>query len=423
MNKYTFNNQEYYLADDVYKTEPESFVGCSKTSRLIVKNKKLKPEEYIYKKYIKSKNEWLDSEEAYKSAKVFIIADWVHNNLIMFKPEKTEEDFKIEAMKPPPILKLTDDEKFVDIYGNKLDIEVRGTKEMNNIYFKVIDVANKFKLGDVKTILLNSDSSFRKELHYKLFKLPKVIDPDCNSIKKGQKALFLTFKGLTKLLYVSHSKNAEHFQDWANKLLFTHQLGTKEQKTKLANKLLGANISDVKTVFNASSYKIGAIYLITLGYVKDLRNTFNIVDSFDDNHVVVKYGRTDDLKRRLSELQIEYNKFTNVNVMLKLYSYIDNDLAPKAEHSIKTILEFTKNTLPYPGHNELAIINPDNFGKFKTIYDDIRMKYAGPLADYIHKITNLEKDHQMEIMKLEHQNALLQKENEILQLKLQLLNK
>jgi len=76
MNKYTFNNKDYYLADDVYKTEPESFVGCSKTLRLIIKNKKLKPEEYLYKKYIKSKNEWLDSEEAYKSAKVFITADW-----------------------------------------------------------------------------------------------------------------------------------------------------------------------------------------------------------------------------------------------------------------------------------------------------------------------------------------------------------
>ena len=53
------DNKEYYLADDVYKMEPKSFVGCSKTSRLIVTNKKLKQNDYLYMKYIKSKNEWV----------------------------------------------------------------------------------------------------------------------------------------------------------------------------------------------------------------------------------------------------------------------------------------------------------------------------------------------------------------------------
>jgi hypothetical protein len=97
MQKYTFNNINYYHADDVYKAEPESFTGCTKTSRNIIKNKKLKPEEYIYMKYIKSKSEWIPSEESYKTAKVFITEDWVHNNLIQFKAEKTEEDRSHES--------------------------------------------------------------------------------------------------------------------------------------------------------------------------------------------------------------------------------------------------------------------------------------------------------------------------------------
>ena len=103
------NEVEYYLADDVYKMEPESFVGCSKTSRLIVINKKIPIGDYIYMKYIKSKKEWVPSEESYKQARVLLTKSWVHQNLIQFKTNKTEEDLKIEAMKAPPLLELSDE--------------------------------------------------------------------------------------------------------------------------------------------------------------------------------------------------------------------------------------------------------------------------------------------------------------------------
>jgi len=64
--------------------------------------------------------------------------------------------------------------------------------------------------------------------------------------------LFLTFKGLIKLLYVSHSKNAEQFQDWANNILFTHQLGTQEETYILGASLLGVNHKTIKYVFITS---------------------------------------------------------------------------------------------------------------------------------------------------------------------------
>ena len=50
MKVYTFsfkNNIEYYLSDDIYNEEPESFIGCSKTTRLIIEKKHLKEDEYI----------------------------------------------------------------------------------------------------------------------------------------------------------------------------------------------------------------------------------------------------------------------------------------------------------------------------------------------------------------------------------------
>lgn len=402
------NNKEYYLADDIYKMEPESFVGCSKTSRLIVTNKKLKQNDYIYMKYIKSKNEWVVSEESYKQAKLLITKEWVASNLIKFKKEKTEEDIKIESMKAPSILELIDDEKFVDINGEILDIEVRGSRDIDNIFFKVKDVGILFKLGDVKTVLLNKDSSFQAQLHYKLFKGIKLNNPDSNTNKKGnQKVLFLTFKGLTKLLYVSQSKNAEHFQDWANKLLFTHKLGTKEDKKKLVNKLLGCDIDESRRTINCSSTKISSIYLLTLGYVKDLRKTFNIDEKFNDDNIVVKYGRTDDLSRRLKEHQDNYNKLENVNVMLKLYSYVDDKLVSQAETAVKRFFQWGKYNIDNEEYKELVVIPINDFETVKKEYELIKNNYGGDSREYIYKINMIELEFQNKLIKLEKENLEL----------------
>jgi hypothetical protein len=196
---------EYYLADDVYKLEPESFIGCSKTSRMIIIKKNMKTKDYLYMKYIKSSNKWNLSNSEYKQAKLLITKKWVYDNLIMFKNNKTDEDLKIEAMKAPLLIELKENEKFVDIDGNELDIEVRGTRDINNIYFKVKDISEKFVLGDVTKILLNHDSSFKIDIHYKLFKTQKI--KESNYIKKSQKLLFLTYRGLQKLIEVTHQNH------------------------------------------------------------------------------------------------------------------------------------------------------------------------------------------------------------------------
>jgi hypothetical protein len=425
MKVYTFHNIEYYLSDDVYSEEPDSFIGCSKTTRLIVEKKHLKNNEYIFMKYIRSSSEWVISEEKYKLAKLFITKEWVHNNLIKYKPEKTDEDLKIESMKAPEILLLNDDEKFKDINGNILDIEVRGTRDMNNIYFKVKDVSDKFKLGDVKTILLNKESSFEHSIHYKNFKIKEIIINDSITNKKGNnKYLFLTFVGLTKLLYVSRSKNAEHFQQWANNILFIHKLGTKEAKKKLSKNLLGCEIDESRKVIKCNSGDVSCIYLTTLGYVKNLRNTFNIPDEINDNMIVVKYGRTDDLYRRLKEHDNTYGKLDNVKVLLKTYSYVDTEYVSKAEKNIKHYMKACKYTFkPIINsdveYKELAIISLDNFDGIIEQYELVKNNYGGNCKELIHKLDNI--DNQYKIKLLEKDNLLLEKENEINKIKIELL--
>jgi hypothetical protein len=419
------NDIEYYTADDVYKMEPHSFIGCSKTSRDIVTKKKLDTKDYIYMKYIKSTNEWLSSNSSYRLAKVLITKDWVEKNLIMFKTIKTEDDLKIEALKAPPTLQLTENEKFVDIEGNKLDIEVLGSKNINDIYFNVKDIGVKFTLGDVKNTLIHPNSNFMLNTHYKVFKrlVVETFTPNSNKKSQSQKKLFLTFKGLTKLLYVSHSKNAEHFQDWANNLLFTVQLGTDEMKQTLSNKMLGVSTNAVKEVCKKSIIKISCVYLFSLGTVDKLRESFNIPSNYDDNMIVIKYGRTDSLERRTAEHEKDYGEIKNVDLRLMKYAFIDNKYTSEAETDLSNFFNYSKYKYDFPNRSELAIITKDKINIVEKEYEKIRKIYAGNLIEIINEKEKLlnelrMKDKDIELINEKHKNELKDKDIEILQIKL-----
>ena len=324
MKIYTFENQNYYLADDIYNEEPISFIGCSKTSRLIIKKKNLKENEYVYMKYIKSQDKWQKSDENYKTAKLFISSEWTHNNLLKFKEIKTQEDIDLESMIAPELLELENHEKFVNVDGERLNIEIRGTREINNMYFKVKDISEQFKLGDVNKTLYSGNGTFIKKIHFETFKYDKnVLGP----IKGNQKYLFLTFKGLTKLLYVSHSKNAEHFQDWANKILYTHQFGTKEDKEELASTLIGVNVKNVRQVFNLTNNETPGVYLILCGKANQLLKDNN----YSDNDLVCKFGCSKDINRRLAEHDNKLSKEFNTQIEVLCYSIIDPKYIFEAE--------------------------------------------------------------------------------------------
>lgn len=414
------NDIEYYTGDDVYKMEPESFVGCSKTSRLIVTNKKLKPTDYVYMKYVKSKNEWVASEESYKLAKLLITKKWVHNNLIKFKEIKTTDDLKIEAMKAPKLLELSDNEKFIDKDGNKLDIEIRGTKEMNNIYFKAKDIGDKFNLSDVKNTLLHPETKFRLDIHYKLFKVSKVEELNLEPIKKSQKLLFLTFKGLTKLLYVSHSKNAEHFQDWANNILFTVQMGTPQQKEELVATVMGVSARVIKEVFNTATNSLPCVYLFTLNTVKNLRTSMKLDERYSDDSIVCKYGFTKDLSRRTAEHIDTFKKIPNTELKLKYYSYMDPQYISKGESDIRLFMNGLKINSSYENMEEIVVIPKELMQLVERQYELIGRNYMGHISELVTRIKELEDkyerellNHKLEMQQVQHENILLQNKLEM----------
>ena len=68
---------------------------------------------------------------------------------------------------------------------------------------------------------------------------------------------------MIKLLYSSHSKKAKTFRKWATNTLFTTQMGTQEQKEKLALNLLGSPSESVRDVLKSSVNAVSCIYLFS----------------------------------------------------------------------------------------------------------------------------------------------------------------
>ena len=158
-----------------------------------------------------------------------------------------------EIENAPPILELEDEEKFHDTDGNILEIETRGERDVDKIFFRVRDVMKRFDMPNLNRILTDANGNYEIELHYKTFnRFDTLSSSVCiKSFKsfKREKSLFLTYTGLLRVLFVSRNKNAETFTIWATQKLFTMQMGSKEAKEILGTEVLNIKIENYRAVF------------------------------------------------------------------------------------------------------------------------------------------------------------------------------
>jgi len=241
--------------------------------------------------------------------------------------------------------------------------------------------------------------------HYKIFYFPKCVP----STKKKIKELYLTYLGI---LFASHKVTAEKFVNWATKTLFTAQMGTLSEKTKLAGNILGVSPKAVKEVFNKTAKKIPCIYLFSIGKVKDLRKTLKIEKRYEDEDYVYKWGMSEDLERRTKEHEKTYGKMKGVLLELVLFAMIDQQYISEAETKIKHFFEDSEMKINNSIYKELAVIPKNKMRLIKGQYEMVSTMYLGHISELINKIK--EKDNEIKIIKNECENKILKMENEIM---------
>jgi len=376
-----FTGKQYYNADELQIEQPVLFKGC-RNSRAILNKKKIDEDNYIFVKIVDSK--WRKSDGLSKKFdKLYLLKGWVDEQL---KETEIIED-------APEVIALEDHEKFKDDDGNTLEIETRGERIANKCYFKLSDAAEGFGMKSLCKTICNDQLVYEKDVHYKYFYCIEIHNLGLATNKNtNKKTLFLTYRGLLRVLFVSRSGNADNFVTWATETLFTAQMGTTKEKRKLVSSLLSIPVADIKAVFSKTSCKLPVIYMFTLGIVKDLRKTFNIDEKHKDDNVVAKVGMSENLKRRATEHANNYGKLKNVSVELAQYEYIDPQYQSQAETDLLHILRNSGFILEHDTYKELIIFNKAQLSDIKKYYNMISRSYIGHISELVSKNKALENE-------------------------------
>ena len=402
MQAITVNDQLFYSADELKPHYKDYFKGTSRGARYVIDRHEIAAENYIYGK--KRNEVWCESNATYKLAKVLLKKEFCENNIFISRVKK-EEKKKEDVPIAPPRLFLEEEEMFKDAEGQPVDIEVRGEREEDKIFFYCKDVAEKFGISDLNKSLLRSHTSYSRNEDFVL--LGRVDNVHSEPIK----SIFLTYQGLLKVLFVSRNKNANVFRKWATKILFTSQMGTQEQKDKLGAALQNVNYKNFRSVFRQHANKMSAIYLITIGKVADVRSIFKIPSCIPDESCLYKYGYTDDLSRRFREHCNTYDKMDNVKINLEMFSFVDPKFNSQAEVDVKNIFEGFAKDFTFEQQKELVILNKNEEVTAKKLFRMISREYAGCSEEMQKRIAELKAE--IDMLKQQHIIALMEVQNEL----------
>lgn len=433
------NDKLYYNSKELQEHQPIFYHHCKNNkNRDIINIKKIPENEYVYA-YLK-KNGWVLSNVQLARATLFISKEWCDIHFKTVKPKLNIMDDEEEIELAPPILKLKKKERFT--CDENIEMETRGVREHDGIYFSLKSVSRGFGIPKLQDTILHKDSGYQKNIHYKIFIVgdanPGITGicitdlPLKKSIKKSTKGeYFFTYLGYSRLLFVSRSEHAVQFQSWAVKILFVHQLGSEDQKMKLGTDLLNIPVQTYVAVFKKSASVLPVIYLIYLGNVGQLRETFDIDPSIPDDAGVYKFGFTDNLPRRLPELERRYD-LPNVEFQLNTWNIIDEKYTSEAEGDIRELSKSFDVKLAAKGYRELVVLNKLQLNEVKKTYAYIGAKYAGSTEEIQRQLADMKhalKDSENEVayLKVSHKNELLEKDlviqqeaNELKLLKIQM---
>jgi hypothetical protein len=389
---------KYYNAEDLSKYDPTYFYGCSRTVRNIIKRKAIKRDNYIYATWNKKTN-WVISINQIKpatKASLLLLSKWVTENIPKMMPSSDEsKELLYEYPEAPNIIILDDEEKFRDNENKTVEIETRGERSPKGIYFLESDVSKVFEMPNLNKTIKKEDRGYIKNIHYNIFSM---VDGDNDSINK-EKKIFITYKGMLKILFCSRTGRADKFVEWATETLFTIQMGTKEKKEDLASGIIGIPAKSLREVLKTSTSSTPCIYRFALGTAKDLRKKMNLSNNILDEYIIIKYGYTDDLVRRTAEHVKTYEKITNKHLELMEYVYIDPKFLSQAEVKVKEFFNDIEIPINFDSFTELVAINPKHEKAIKQQFKYLHVEFSGSIRELVEKIEKLKSDHNLELIK------------------------
>lgn len=210
MTTIKIDNKKYIIGEYILENALIYSKGA-RGSRDLIKKKAIDKSKYIFARNIN--DVWtVNDGKSVKFDKVFFDKTFIKTIPELNNSTNITDDKGIEQA--PDIIILNDNEKFKDHEGNILELETRGERTFNKIYFKVKDVAKEFEIDNPKYTILNKRNNYEETRDYKFFNCSK---PNTRTDTKSKyktvikKELFITYIGLLRILFnVRDSRTKEN---------------------------------------------------------------------------------------------------------------------------------------------------------------------------------------------------------------------
>ena len=366
-----FNHTSWFRLDDLVTFDPSFFRGCLRNKRDTIKKKSIPEEHFVFVK-VSNDGSMSESNSAYARAKVLLSHEWVVQNI----PSITQPDPAPLVQRPtkeyrraPPLLELEEHEHFKDQQGQTVPVEVRGQRHEDKIYFKLGDVAKLLDMEHLDDVVTRERSAFTEE-DYQTFLLDHRQKVG-GRVEGGRRSIFLTYNGFIRVIYTSRSGYAKQYRKWATKLLFTNHLGSQDQREHQAIKMIGVPATTVKEVFDLCSVEVPCVYLFAIGHIVILRHyTPELRQPQFQTGMLFKFGRTNNIYRRMTEHVRTYGTLKGGRVCLVLWCPISPDLVSRAETHLKNSLK--DKMIQFKNHKELVVLkNAERLeleGEFQEVF-------------------------------------------------------
>ncbi|KAJ3165467.1 hypothetical protein HDU88_004264 [Geranomyces variabilis] len=215
----------------------------------------------------------------------------------------------------PEVLSLEEAEKFQNEDGEPQEVETRGVRAANGIFFRANDVSllvSEHRLW-VTNRVTHPNSSFERgpEKDFVSFKI--VVGEDGS--QRACSRLFLKYRCLVRVMNVSRTPAARRFCDWAAALLQAARMGSPEQRQEAAASILGTPLAKVREALSSFSPKPSGVYLLSLGTTMTLK----VKEEWLDVPVMRKTVKVGD-HWHLSD----YGRIRGATVELVKFIYIDS---------------------------------------------------------------------------------------------------
>lgn len=376
---FIFEGRSVFLLNDLVPFDREFFVGSMKNLRTFIVKKKVPEDAYRYAAYTETAG-WYASNPGNKKAKVLISEEWVRNNFPKYT--KKTSDYKYKPL--PPLVELEDHEKFRDQDGNVYEVEVRGEKTEDGIWFKCKDLEKTFQI-DIR----HNINRWLQPNEFSLFALHPQFEDE------GRVKTYLSYDGMLNVVFLNRNPFTKQFRQWATRILFTAQFGTQDQRVDVAANILGVNAKLVKDVLGTCITNMPCVYLFEVGKVSDMAKVYPQIRKLTNGDMrgsIYKYGRTNNLYKRTGKHIETYGSMANTRLKLRFFSPVDVTDCVKAEGMIRGQFEPHHIALNVEDHNftELVIINQNEIGRVKTFYRDIYERFSSEVNKLLRQVKDAE---------------------------------